>query len=241
MPEFNSIHTQKSPSTYEILSRPENLQALTEHQGLYEAGATVLRMVCKIFDTKYGGEFPPLVFDKWDNRGCERGRGRLVGYDIERCEVGYAEPPDGTGYGRIYRHAVSGAILRAGSTADFIDEVCELVAAAIGFERWKQKEAAKIPAPVTTAKQYKRPSREAMRKRKARAEGRVKARPPRPARTLVQEVESRKKAVTTRQAQLRNMKGIETMTDSIKMQISLERAKKALATAQRRASESQAV
>lgn len=93
--------------------------------------------------------------------------------------------------------------------------------------------ALKLRPPAPPAQ----PSKEALRKRKARAEGRVKPRAKKPPRTLADEVESRRKAVKTREAKLATLRsgGLEVTTSAIfRAEESLRRANKALQTYEER-------
>lgn len=118
-----------------------------------------------------------------------------------------------------------------------------LIEVAETFESWFRKNGVDDDAQVG--------SPEAMRKRKARAEGRVKPRAKKPPRTLVDEVKSREKAVETRRAKfaaaeaaLRD-RGVlvghafrpfldqatgDLYDQAVRTKVGLERAEKALAT-----------
>jgi hypothetical protein len=109
---------------------------------------------------------------------------------------------------------------------------------------WQEQEQRKVADAVRLAHAT---TKDAIRMRARRRAGKVKSRPPRPARTLEQNVEARRKAVETRIAKiaafeknnnLHNMYMRDYLSASFKTEKSLRSARKALATAERLLAES---
>jgi hypothetical protein len=144
----------------------------------------------------------------FDNQGRERGNGQFVGYEYDDAMFA--------------------------NTEDFVEAVIE---AAEMHVRLMELEARRVAA-LPKKKPYKRPTKEAMRKRLARKEGRVKARPAKPPRTLEMEVASRLKALKTRQAKMKAL-GLVHPSQMARMLVSEQRARKAWKTAVARLKASQ--
>lgn len=114
------------------------------------------------------------VNTRFDNKGCERGKGKFIDYEVDEVMWGDME--------------------------EYVEFVIERAESDLLLSQFRRRQEAERLAALPKTEPYKRPSKEAMRKRIARKEGRVKARPLKPARTEAQKVESWRKAYETRQA-----------------------------------------
>ena len=113
--------------------------------------------------------------------------------------------------------------------------------AASRAQSWQEREQRKVADAVRLAHAT---TKDAIRMRARRRAGKVKPRPPRPARTLEQNVEARRKAVETREAKLSEFKKNppamyirDQLRHLAKAEKSIRSAKKALATAERKRDE----
>jgi hypothetical protein len=150
----------------------------------------------------------PVMREVWDNRGAGRGKGRVVDYVEDETAEEW----------------------RTGGTfAERLENILQ-VATAIATR------AARVAVPPSAAaaptKADERRRKDAIRKREARAAGKVKARPRKAPRTLAQEVESARKALETRKAKLSRPDAVLAMSAGTHMRLleSIRRSEKTLAT-----------
>jgi hypothetical protein len=210
----------KSPTLAGLMASAYTRECVEEVQA--GTGQSDLAMLYAFWflDHKLGGKIQTAT-KIFDNEGRDRGTGLFLG--VEYDDAVFGDPKD------------------------FIEAVIEAAESDVRHKRVATERAALAqagllatpPKPKKIPKQPLSMSREARRKRQARAAGRVKPRPRKPTRTVAMEVESRLKAIATRQAQLEALMKLKPYDfhdtvlthDAIaRMRASLGRARKALKT-----------
>ncbi len=153
----------------------------------WELSERALKYAFALFD-KTGGALTGLLapirgFEPiWENKGRERGAGQVVDFEAVKFDI----TPDGEIF-KLY--------------PDELDDLIEWIL------KHAEREAEKIANPPPAPRS---PSKDALRKRKARAEKRVKPRPKRPPRTLADDIAATKKSIETRRAKLAKLEELAT-------------------------------